>query len=325
MAKSRWLNLVAATVLAAVGLDLARRQAVAYPTAGTLAMPDASAQRGWWALLKRVATRCADHRLMQEAAGVTFYMLLAIFPAIAALVSIYALFADPKTVSDQLGALGSVVPGGGLDLVRDQVRRVAANGAGNLGIRTLVGLLIALWSSNQGTKAMVDVLNVVYDQHERRSYLRLTAITLLVTFCIILFMVFALAALVVIPVALQFIGLGPELGLIISLLRWPVLLVAVALFLGVTYHFGPSREREPWRWISWGGSMAAILWLLISFAFSYYVGHFGSYNALYGSLGAVIGFMTWIWISVIVIMLGAELSAELEARRNASQSTARSP
>ncbi len=315
MGKGRWLNVVAAAVLAAVGLDIARRQVVAYPSDGTLAVPDPAAQRGWWPLVKQVATRCNDHRLMQEAAGVTFFMLLAIFPAIAALVSVYALFADPKTVSDQLGALGSVVPGGGLDLMRDQIRRVATNGAGNLGIRSLIGLLIALWSSNQGTKAMVDVLNVVYDQHEQRSYMRLTSITLLVTFCIILFMAVALGALVVMPVVLQFIGLGPELGLIISLLRWPVLLVAVALVLGVTYHFGPCREREPWRWISWGGSLAAILWLLISFGFSYYVGHFGSYNALYGSLGAVIGFMTWIWISVIVIMLGAELSAELEVRR----------
>jgi len=314
MGKGRLINAIVLLLLAAIGLNVTRRRDVPIaadgPTLASGAAP-AATPAGPYAVARRVIERFIDHRLMQEAAGVTFYMLLAIFPAIAALVSLYGLFADPKSVSDLLDSMSSLVPGGGIDLIRQQIMRVTGNGAGNLSLGLIVGLLVSLWFSNQGTKAMVDVLNVVYDQRERRSYVRLTLITLLMTFCTILFVLVAMAAVVIIPIILQFVGLGPELGLIIWLLRWPVLLALVSLFLAVIYHFGPCREREPWHLVSWGSSFAAIGWLAVSFGFSFYVGHFSNYNATYGSLGAVVGFMTWIWISVMVVLLGAELSAEL--------------
>jgi membrane protein len=156
------------------------------------------------------------------------------------------------------------------------------------------------------------VLNVAYDEREKRSYVRLTLITLGFTFAGLVFTLIALAAVVVLPAALQFFYLGAETDLLVRLFRWPVMLLIVTLFLSVIYRYGPSRAHARWRWVTWGGTSAALAWVLVSLAFSYYVSEFGTYNKTYGSLGAVIGFMTWIWISVMVVLVGAELNAELE-------------
>ena len=268
--------------------------------------------RGWWAVAKRVAFQFSEHRLMAEAAGVVFFVLLAIFPAVAALVSLYGLFADPRTVSDQMSALSGVMPGGGLDIIRDQVTRVASNGGGKLGFGLVLGLAASLWSSNQGMKALFDVLNVVYDEHEKRGYVRLTLVTLMFTLASLVFVLLAMAAVVVLPIALKFVGLDQIVESLLSVLRWPLMLVVVAALLSVIYRYGPSRAHARWRWVSWGGGFAAVAWVAVSLAFSYYVSNFGSYNKTYGSLGAAIGFMTWIWISVMVVLIGAELNAELE-------------
>ncbi|MBV9653694.1 MAG: YihY/virulence factor BrkB family protein [Acetobacteraceae bacterium] len=268
--------------------------------------------RGWWSIAKRVAGSVSDHRLMAEAAGITFYTLLALFPALAALVSIYGLFADPATISDQLGSLSQMVPGGGVQIISDQVHSLTSNGNKTLGFALVVGLATSLWSANQAIKAVFDALNVVYDEREQRGFFYRTALTLAFTLGGILFVVLAMAAVLGLPVALNYVGLGGESQLLLRLLRWPVLLIAITLMLALTYRFGPSRVRARWRWVTWGGAFAAIGWLLVSVGFSWYVENFGNYNKTYGSLGAVIGFMTWIWISATVVLIGAELNAEME-------------
>ncbi len=252
------------------------------------------------------------HRLLTEAAGITFYSLLAIFPALAALVSLYGLIADPATVSDQLNAAAGVVPSGGMEIIGDQVKRVASTSGGALGFGAIVGLLVALWSANGATKAMFNSLNVVYDEHEKRSYIRLTLLTLAVTLGALVFMVIAMACVVALPIVLNFVGLGPITAILIRVARWPLLLVIIAVMLAVIYRYGPSREEARWRWVSWGGAFAAIVWVLVSLAFSWYVAHFGSYNKTYGTLGAAVGFLTWIWISAIIVLVGATLNAEME-------------
>jgi membrane protein len=192
------------------------------------------------------------------------------------------------------------------------VKRVASTSNGALGFSAVAGLLVALWSANGGTKAMFDSLNIVYDEHEKRGYVRLTLTTLAVTIGALIFMVLAMACVVALPIALNFVGLGAITEILIRVLRWPLLLVAVAVLLAFIYRYGPSREDARWRWVSWGGGFAAILWVIVSLGFSWYVANFGSYNKTYGSLGAAIGFMTWIWISSIVVLVGAELDAEME-------------
>jgi membrane protein len=262
--------------------------------------------RGGFNLLKRIFVRFGEDRVMTVAGGVTFFSLLAIFPAIAALVSIYGLFSDPSRLTGQIQTLH--------DVLGDQMSRVASQGRSALGTTFLISLAISLWSANSGMKALFDALNIVYDVPERRSFIRLNAVTLTFTLGAIGFILLALAALVVLPVAASYVGLGSEIAQILNIGRWPVLLIVLMFALVLIYRFGPNRERVKWRWITWGSAIAALLWLGASALFSWYAENFANFNRTYGTLGAVIGFMMWLWMSAMVILIGAELDAELERR-----------
>ncbi|MGJ5203012.1 YihY/virulence factor BrkB family protein [Bradyrhizobium sp. HKCCYLR20261] len=268
--------------------------------------------RGWKDVLFRVYENVTEHRIVALAAGMTFYTLLAIFPALAALVAIYGLFSDPAKITGHLEQLQGVMPGGAIDIARDQLTRVSANGSQALGITFLVSLAISLWSANAAMKSLFDTLNVVYREPERRGFFKLNAISLLFTGGAILFALLAIGAVVVLPVLLNTLGLSEVGDLVLRIGRWPAIFVCVSLGLALIYRYGPDREEPKWRWISWGSALAAALWLAGSALFSWYAANFGSFNATYGSLGAAIGFMTWIWISAIVVLIGGELDAELE-------------
>jgi membrane protein len=268
--------------------------------------------QGWKDILWRVYEQIGKDRVVSVAAGVTFYALLAIFPAIAALVSIYGLFADPGTIQEHLNALAGLLPGGALEIVGEQVKRITSKGGGALGVGFFIGLATSLWSANAGMKAIIDALNIVYNEEEKRSFIGLNARSLTFTVGAILFLLIALGAVVVLPVALDYLGLGEAGKWMIAVLRWPLLLVGVIVGLALLYRYGPSRDNPKWRWITPGSVIAAVLWLAASMLFSWYVSSFGNYNETYGSLGAVIGFMTWIWLSTIVVLLGAEINAEME-------------
>jgi membrane protein len=280
---------------------------------GSATRPSDIPTKGWKDILCHVWENIAEHRVLAIAAGVTFYALLAIFPGIAALVSLYGLFADPATMGKHLADLGSFIPGGATDVIGEQVSRLASQGSGKLGLTFLVSLAISLWSANAGMKALFDALNIVYGEREKRSFFRLNLISLGFTLVAIVVLLLAIAAVVVVPVVLSYFEISGA-GWLMSLVRWPLLAVAVALVLACLYRWGPSRTQAQWRWITWGSAFAALSWLATSMLFSWYVQNFGSYNKTYGSLGAVIGFMTWIWLSVIVKLLGAELDAEKEHR-----------
>ncbi len=268
--------------------------------------------KGWWAVAKRAVSGFNDDRIMAEAASITFYGLLALFPALASLISIYGLFTDPRHLGDQLASLNGVVPGGGIDIIKQQVGALTSSGAKALGFGAIVGLLTSLWSANAGMKSLFDALNVVYHEHEDRSFVRLTLVSLTFTLGMIAFLILAMLAVVALPIVLNSIGFGSVADTLLDLGRWPIMLMVLVGALSLIYRYGPSRNAARWQWISWGAAAAAVVWVLVSAAFSFYVSHFGNYNKTYGSLGAVIGFMTWIWISSIVILMGAELNAELE-------------
>ena len=268
--------------------------------------------RGWWDIAKRVAAQVSADRLLTEAAGVTFFALLAIFPALAALISLYGLFADPRTISNHLASLNGVMPGGGMDILKEQVNALTSGAPKALGFGVLFGFATSVWSANAGIKALFDALNVVNDETESRGFVRRTAVTLAFTFGTLAFLVLAMAGVVAVPVVLGLVGLSDSVELLLRVARWPLLLAAVGLFLALVYRFGPSREKPKWRWVSFGSAFAAVSWVVGSAAFSWYVANFGSYNKTYGSLGAVVGFMTWIWISTIIVLVGGELNAEME-------------
>jgi membrane protein len=268
--------------------------------------------RGWKDVLLRIWKNIGEDRLIVVAAGVTFYSVLALFPAIAALVALYGLFADPTTITSHLDNIAGLVPGGAIEVIRDQITRVASQGSTTLGLTFIGGLLASLWSANAGMKSLFDALNLVYNEPEKRGFIWLNAISLTFTVLAIVFALVAIGAMVVVPIVLNYLGLAGTTEMVIKIARWPGLLIVVTLAFAFLYRYGPSREKPRWRWITWGGAAAAVSWLVVSILFSWYAENFGSYNKTYGSLGAIIAFMFWIWLSTIVILIGAELNAETE-------------
>ncbi|WP_412760086.1 YihY/virulence factor BrkB family protein [Methylobacterium guangdongense] len=277
----------------------------------TAETPAEMTRAGWKDIVVRVYLEFNKDRVLAVAAGVTFYTLLSLFPAIAALVTCYGLFADVNVINEHLAQLHAMLPSGAVELIGDQVKRIAAKGSGSLSITFFSSLLLSIWSANAAMKAMFDALNVVYEEEEKRNFFWLNLRSLTFTIGALLFIIIALNVIVVVPVMLNFFGLGSTAWLLAAL-RWPAILIVLLGGLSVLYRFGPSREHARWRWVGVGSVVAGLLWLIASLLFSWYVANFGTYNETYGSLGAVIGFMTWIWISSTIVLLGGEINAELE-------------
>jgi membrane protein len=268
--------------------------------------------QGWKDILLRVFANISRHRVLALAAGMTYYSILAIFPAIAALVAVYGLFADPTSMTRHLDQLGGFLPGGAIDVAREQLTRVSSNGSHTLGITFAIGLGASLWSANAAMKSLFDTLNIVHGEDEKRGFFKLNAISLGFTLGGIVFVIAALGSIVAVPVILSYVGLSAAGDLLLRIGRWPAMFLVLTLALAVIYRYGPSRQTALWRWVTWGSAIAALLWIAVSGAFSWYAANFGKFNETYGSLGAIIGFMTWLWISAIVVLLGAEIDAEME-------------
>ncbi|MEZ2142495.1 YihY/virulence factor BrkB family protein [Bradyrhizobium sp. DN5] len=278
---------------------------------------------GWKDIFWRTYQRIDEDRLLATAGGVVFFGLLAIFPAVTALVSSYGLFADPSTISDNLQKLAMMLPEGTFQIVEEQVGRVVSKGSTALGATFLFGLVLAIWSANAGVKAIFDALNVAYEEREKRSFVRLNMVSLAFTVGGIMALLLMVAAVVALPLVLNHLGLAPESKLIVALARWPLLFLILLVALAILYRFAPSRDAPRWQWLSLGAVMAAILWIAGSALLSWYLSEFANYNATYGSLGAAIGLMMWMWMSAIVIMFGAELNSEIERQTLRDTTTGR--
>ena len=277
--------------------------------------------RGWKDILIRSYHEIQDDRLLSLAAGVVFYSLVALFPAIAAGVSVYAFFSDATSIANHVSLLADIVPGPTVDLLREEISRIAGRSDGRLTFGFLIGFGIALWSANAGMKAIFDALNIIYDEEEKRGIIWLNVVSLFFTLCAIGGMLIALGMVVVFPLALAALGYSSlDAPWMIGVLRWPAMFALVILALAVLYRYGPSRRVAKWRWLSVGSVFAALAWLAMSVLFSWYLGNFANYNATYGALGAVVGLMMWMWLSTIVVLVGAELNSEIE-RQTAIDST----
>jgi membrane protein len=274
---------------------------------------------GWKEILRRTYARINDDRLLATAGGVVFFGLLAVFPAVTALVSSYGLFADPSTIGANLQTLSLMLPEGSFQIVQDQITRVVDTGSTALGWTFLFGLALAVWSANAGMKAVIDALNVAYEEREKRSFMLLNLLSLALTTGGIAALLLMVSAVVAYPLALDRLGLTPESQFIVSLARWPLLFVTLLFALGILYRFGPRRRAARWKWLSVGTLVAALLWIAGSAALSWYLQNFGNYNATYGSLGAAIGLMMWMWMSAIIVLCGAELNSEIERQTAVGQ------
>ncbi len=280
----------------------------------------------WWSAAKHTFAEVNDDRVMAVAGGVTFYALLSLFPAITVMVSAYGLFAAPATISGHLQMLSAFLPEGAMSIIGEQVRRITQGDQGQLGAAAIAGLLAAVWSSNAAMKAMMDALNIAYDVEERRSFLWLNVESLAFTLTSIVALLVMLAVIALVPLLLHTQPLEPAAGTLISAGRWLLAFVLMMLALALLYKFAPNRPEAPWRWITPGSLLASAGLMTLSMGFSWYAANFGKFNETYGSLGAAIGFMTWLWLSAVIVMVGAELNAELEQKaRKQSASSAGTP
>jgi membrane protein len=268
--------------------------------------------RGWRAVLGRVWREASSDDLTMVAAGCAFYALLALFPALSVLISVYGLLLDPAAVEEQLTAVRDLLPAATYDMIAGRVHDLVTARETRLGWSLIFGLLLALWSAMAGTKAMMTALNVAYEEDEKRGFLWFNLTAILFTLGGIAGISLALSIIVGLPAVLSFTWLGPLASLALRLVSWALLVAFLILGLAVLYRYGPSRHGAKWRWITPGSMLVAVLWLAASVLFSFYVASFSNYDVTYGSLGAVIVALMWLYISALIVLVGAELNAELE-------------
>ncbi|WP_018183013.1 YihY/virulence factor BrkB family protein [Kaistia granuli] len=304
----------------------AAEQAIDQAEPGRGRLADAPADipaRGWKDILWRVFESSLEDRVLTLAGGMAFFCLLALFPGLSAMVTLYGLIANNATISNHLSGLAFVLPAGAFQLISDQINLAVKASSGTLSFSFALSFLFAIWSANAGIKATIDGLNVAYGERERRSFIALNVESLIFTFLAIAAGIGAIVFIIAVPIAFRVLEIGHASENWINILRWPVLGFFVWAALAILYRFGPCREQPKWRWVTWGSTVAATLWILTSISFSWYVSSFGSYDRNYGALGAIIGFMTWIWLSATVILIGAELNAEMEHQTARDSTTGR--
>ncbi|WP_415836546.1 YihY/virulence factor BrkB family protein [Palleronia rufa] len=254
-------------------------------------------------------------------AGVAFFGLLAIFPAIAALMSIAGLLLDPGAIEEQIAGITAVLPQNAASILEGQASKVASGAGGGIGLAAIVGLLLSLYSASKGMKALMEGMNIAYDEEEDRGFIMQNVVALALTLFLIVGLLIALAFTIVVPAFLGNLGLPDAVVALVTYGRWLILAILTMLGLAVLYRYGPSRDDPEWQWVSVGAIVATIFWIIGSIAFSVYVRNFGSYNESYGALGGVIILLTWFWLSAFIVLLGAELNSEMEAQTERDTTT----
>ena len=267
---------------------------------------------GWWDIARRVFAKLIDQNAVILAAGVAFFAMLALFPALGAIVTTYALVADPAAVAEHFARLSTLLPHDVVSIVDGQLGKLVAQGRQGLGVGLVLGLLFAIWSARRAVDALVRAVTVAYDERETRGLIRLTAVTYLLTLGAIVLLATTVALLVALPAALAWLPLSGALSLAARAGGWALFFAAVLFALGTLYRHGPPRRAARVRWLSPGAVVATVLWLLGSAAFSLYVQSVGYFNETYGTLGAIVVLLLWFFLSAYSILLGAVLNAEME-------------
>ncbi|AGT07830.1 YihY/virulence factor BrkB family protein [Paracoccus aminophilus] len=271
-------------------------------------------RRDWFVVLKGVYREFLRDRVLSVSGGVTFFALLALFPAITTLVSIYGLFADPESIANHLNLLDRVLPPDVVQIIAGQINHITQTPVFTLSLTGTVSLLVAIYSATGGIKALIETLNLAWYETETRSFFRLNLIGLGFTFGAIFLLIALLTGIAVIPVALAWLHAPPEIESLISLTRWPVMFALLTLAIAALYHWGPDQQNNARHRVLPGTIAAALLLVAASVGFSWYVQNLAHYSETYGSLGAVVVLMMWLWIASIIVMIGAEFNAELSRR-----------
>lgn len=280
---------------------------------------------GWQQAIVRTKDEVKDDRVGLMAAGVAFYAMLAIFPAIIAAITVWGLVADGDQIRQAIESISSQLPAGAGELVTSQVSNIAENSGAALSWTLVASLVAALWSASSGTKGLINAVNAAYDEDETRGFLRVRGLALALTIGGIFFGLLSLALIAAVPALLDAAGFSDTVTDVLQWSRWLVLAIAIVVGLGVIYRYAPDRARPRWRWLSWGAGVAVVLWLAASAGFAWYVNAFGSFGETYGTLAGAIVLMLWLFLSAFAILLGAELNAVLERQAGRDTTTADTP
>ena len=280
-------------------------------------------KRGWKDILTRTWKEVGADNISIVSAGVAFYALLAIFPALGAALGIYGFIADPTDVARQMAVLGSMIPTDARSLLERQLAGLAAQPETALSLVAAFSILIALWSASSGIKTLMTALNIAYEEREKRGFLRYNLTALAMTLGAVVAGLIAISLVAMLPPAIEALSLPGWLRWLVSLARWPILAVGAIAGLAVLYRYGPSRNEARWSWVNWGAAAATVLWIGASLLFSWYAANFANYNRTYGSVGAIVALLMWFYITAYVVLLGAELNAEMELQT--AEDTTRAP
>ncbi|MEX3314962.1 YihY/virulence factor BrkB family protein [Sulfitobacter sp. PS-8MA] len=270
--------------------------------------------KGWKDILLRVKDEIAKDHVSLVAAGVAFYALLAIFPAVTALMALAGLVMEPEQVTAQLDALTDMIPEEAATIILDQAVAVTGSEQTGLGWAFIIGLALALYSASKGVGSLMEGLNVAYDEDETRGFVKRMAWTLGLTIMLIGVLLLGMGATLAIPAIVGFFALPGGIETLLSYGSWVLLAVLTILALAVLYRYGPARDNAEWKWLTPGSVIACIMWIVASVGFSIYVSNFGSYNESFGSMAGAIILLMWLWISAFIVLLGAELNSEMEAQ-----------
>jgi membrane protein len=267
---------------------------------------------GWRDILKRVWTAVGTDNVSLVSAGLAMYALLAVFPSLAAAVSIYGIFASPGDVLRDMNAFAGILPPGTWDIFSKQLQEVAAHAGSTLTATAAVALLVSLWSGRSGMAALITATNIAYSEPEKRGFIRLVLVSLAFTAGGVLAFLLMLLLGVAVPLVVKALGMSEGAQITVGIFRWILLWLVAIVGLAVIYRYAPARNRPKWRWVTGGSVVASTLWLVGSLLFATYVRTFGSYGKTYGALGGVIVLLMWFYVSSFTIVLGAEINAEME-------------
>lgn len=268
---------------------------------------------GWRDALLRTWRESSGDNINLIAAGVAFYFFLAFVPLLAALVLTYGLLADPETVVRHVRALSQMLPTDAARLIGEQLQSVTQAARGEKGIGLLLALLLSLYGAMRGASSIITALNIAYDEEETRGFIKTTVLAFLMTLGVVAVAVLAILGVSVLGYIDEFLSnLSPAFHDLIRIATWIILALVVSSAIAAIYRYAPDRDESKWRWLSPGSLLATVLWLIATLLFGFYVANFGSYNATYGSLGAVVVLLMWLYLSAYVLLMGAELNAELE-------------
>lgn len=278
----------------------------------SLKSPSKVSYTGWKTILKSVIDQVGENNISIISAGVAFYSFLAVFPAIAALVSIYGLAMDPQSIQDQLSKISGMMPQEAYAILKTQLENLVSTSDSALGWSMAIGILFSLWSANKGTKSLFTGVDIAYDTVNQRGFLKQNALTLVFTFGAVILLIISMILIVAFPTLVGLIGLPTGIENLIGYGRWLLLAAILIWFLGQVYKHAPFKKVPHFRWVFPGALLATILWLIASLGFSFYVSNFGSYGEVYGSISAVVIMLLWMFLTSFIILLGAELNSEIE-------------